>query len=584
MWSALGSCFTDTRLQQLFGRYATYAGSSPFEAPGTLNVIAHVERLGVWSVDGGMRRVAEAVAGLARAAGATIRCGAHVRELSLGSGRVRGVVLEVADDRGGCSRFAGDASAFAERLLARRARRPRRRSDPVVSRWPQSAAGVRAVSPQRLSRDYAREFEELGRGRVPEDPTIYLCAQDRERDGPAVGDERMFFIVNAPATNEGADSWNAARAQALIESTLAKHGARLTLTAPPVVATPADFARRFPGSNGAIYGAATHGMAATFARPGARSSMPGLYLAGGSVHPGAGVPMAAISGRLSATALSRPASIGRSRTAMHGGTSILSDDGRHGLVTRCSATCSRPALRRGSGRARAIDFVAVNVAPTVPALDVAMTERARAEARALDGRSSFAWQRDSSTSGSTRPVRLASPAQSRLVHPEVMGGRPRVLGSNGRHRCPIALPRVEVALSEPALAFRGAGYLDSNVGAEPLEEAFRSWSWSRFATKRGASVFYDVEQRDGTRHELDAAFDRSGSATSHARSVARDLGASGWGCAVRCARPATSRSSASSRTRHSTRARRCECPGARTARASTGPSTSTGSSPFGSAR
>ncbi len=330
MWSALGSCFTDTRLQQLFGRYATYAGSSPFEAPGTLNVIAHVERLGVWSVDGGMRRVAEAVAGLARAAGATIRCGAHVRELSLGSGRVRGVVLEGGQTiEADAVVFAGDASAFAERLLGRGAARA---ATPAKKRS-LSAITMAAVGTLQgfelsrhnvfFSRDYAREFEELGRGRVPEDPTIYLCAQDRERDGPAVGDERMFFIVNAPATNEGADSWNAARAQALIESTLAKHGARLTLTAPPVVATPADFARRFPGSNGAIYGAATHGMAATFARPGARSSMPGLYLAGGSVHPGAGVPMAAISGRLSATALLEDLpSIGRSRTAaMHGGTS-----------------------------------------------------------------------------------------------------------------------------------------------------------------------------------------------------------------------------------------------------------------------
>jgi 1-hydroxycarotenoid 3,4-desaturase len=332
MWAALGACFSDARLQQLFGRYATYAGSSPFEAPGTLNVIAHVERVGVWSVEGGMRSVAEAVAGLARAGGATIRCGAHVREIQVAFRAATGVVLEGGELlEADAVVFAGDASALGERLLgkgaARAATPPKKRSLSAIT---MAAVGsVRGFALHRhnvfFSRDYVREWGELGRGRVPSDPTIYLCAQDRERDGPAVVDERMFFIVNAPAMTEGADSWNLQRAQNVIESTLAKHGISLTHAAPPVLATPVDFARRFPGSQGAIYGAATHGMAATFARPGARSAIRGLYLAGGSVHPGAGVPMAAISGRLSATALLEDLpSIGRSRTvATHGGISTL---------------------------------------------------------------------------------------------------------------------------------------------------------------------------------------------------------------------------------------------------------------------
>jgi 1-hydroxycarotenoid 3,4-desaturase len=67
-----------------------------------------------------------------------------------------------------------------------------------------------------------------------------------------------------------------------------------------VVTTPADFARLFPGSGGALYGPAVHGWQAAFSRPGARTKLPGLFLAGGSTHPGAGVAMAAISGRLAA--------------------------------------------------------------------------------------------------------------------------------------------------------------------------------------------------------------------------------------------------------------------------------------------
>jgi 1-hydroxycarotenoid 3,4-desaturase len=82
----------------------------------------------------------------------------------------------------------------------------------------------------------------------------------------------------------------------------------LQLLEPPTQATcrattPADFARRFPGTGGALYGRATHGAMATFQRPGARTRVPGLYLAGGSVHPSAGVPMAALSGRMAARSL-----------------------------------------------------------------------------------------------------------------------------------------------------------------------------------------------------------------------------------------------------------------------------------------
>jgi 1-hydroxycarotenoid 3,4-desaturase len=83
---------------------------------------------------------------------------------------------------------------------------------------------------------------------------------------------------------------------------------------------PQDFARLFPGSGGALYGQATHGWMSAFARHSARSPVPGLYLAGGSVHPGPGVPMAAMSGRLAAaTLMAHHASTSRSRRVLISG-------------------------------------------------------------------------------------------------------------------------------------------------------------------------------------------------------------------------------------------------------------------------
>ena len=97
--------------------------------------------------------------------------------------------------------------------------------------------------------------------------------------------------------------------------------------------TPAQFHRLFPGTGGALYGAASHGWMALFSRPGSSSRLPGLYLAGGSVHPGPGVPMAAMSGRLAAeTLLAHLDSTSRSRRAAicWWYVDALSDDGRHG--------------------------------------------------------------------------------------------------------------------------------------------------------------------------------------------------------------------------------------------------------------
>ena len=102
-----------------------------------------------------------------------------------------------------------------------------------------------------------------------------------------------------------------------------------------VATTPRDFERLFPATGGALYGQASHGWKASFDRPGARTRIPGLYLAGGSVHPGAGVPMATLSGRLAADCLLTGPRF--DAPVPPGGyawwyVDALSDDGRHGLT------------------------------------------------------------------------------------------------------------------------------------------------------------------------------------------------------------------------------------------------------------
>ena len=315
--SVIGRYFRDARLRQLFGRYATYCGASPFAAPGPLMLIAHVERLGVWLVEGGLVRIAAVLEQLARERGVAFRYRTSAASLITHDGRARGVKLDSGETlESDAVVFNGDPAALFSGYLGPAARRavpgwkPSQRSLSALT-W--SIHGVATGFPLAhhtvfFSGNYAREFDDiLLRGILPEDPTIYVCAQDRDAAGRRApsGPERLFILVNAPAR---ADSHPISEAEIVacekrVMARLAHSG--LTVSAAPaarVVTGPNDFSAMFPGTGGALYGRASHGWASSFQRPGARTAIPGLYLAGGGVHPGPGVPMAALSGRNAAAA------------------------------------------------------------------------------------------------------------------------------------------------------------------------------------------------------------------------------------------------------------------------------------------
>lgn len=308
LWSALGRQFGDPRLRQLFARYATYCGSSPFLAPATLMLVAHVEREGVWFVEGGMQRLAEALAALARRQGARLRCGAEVAEILVERGRACGVRLASGEElQADAVVFNGDVAALAAGLLGPAAQRgwgraPERSLSAVT--WHLSAeTGGRALHHHNVffGADYRAEFDALAAGHLPADPTVYLCAQDRHDGTGTPGAERLMALVNAPARLLRTKEIDTCLQTSLHR--LRRCGLTLAPRSAPLATTPADFAQLFPGTAGALYGTPTHGWRASFTRRGATSPLPGLFLAGGSVHPGPGLPMAALSGRQAALAV-----------------------------------------------------------------------------------------------------------------------------------------------------------------------------------------------------------------------------------------------------------------------------------------
>jgi 1-hydroxycarotenoid 3,4-desaturase len=350
LWQQLGQHFADARLRQLFGRYATYCGSSPFVAPATLMLVAHVEQDGVWLVQGGMHRVAQTLVRLAEERGATFRFDTHVEEILVRSGRACGVRLAGGETLHARSVvFNGDVAALAGGCLGAAASRSVRPS-PHASRS-LSALTWNLLAPTSgfplsrhtvfFSHDYPREFEDLFRhARLPVAPTVYVCAQDRGDDetqpaGAGRRPERLLLIVNAPATgdNHPPPSEELARCEAQTFRLLERCGLRVQPSPQHcVMTTPQDFERLFPATGGALYGRASHGWTASFARPGSRSRLQSLYLAGGSTHPGPGVPMAALSGRQAAASVladwassrapGRPSTPPSRRAATPGGTSM----------------------------------------------------------------------------------------------------------------------------------------------------------------------------------------------------------------------------------------------------------------------
>jgi len=319
----LSGVFASDKLTQLFARYSTYCGASPYAAPATLMLVAHVEQAGVWAIDGGMQALADALERVGRANGAGFVYGAHVSEIVVDGGRAKGI--RVAAGAGAAADAAaarpfdlivmnGDAAALRTGAMGQPAARA---LAPVASERSQSAITWSALAEPAgrplafhtvcFGDAYRSEFDAVfARGAVPDQPTVYICAPDRAGGAIPQGPERVFCLINAPAngdTHAYHEEEIAACRRRMLDQ-LARCGIRLNLVAGTETATnPQAFAEMFPETGGGLYGMASHGWQASFRRPGLRTRLPGLYLAGGSAHPGPGVPMAALSGRMAAEAI-----------------------------------------------------------------------------------------------------------------------------------------------------------------------------------------------------------------------------------------------------------------------------------------
>lgn len=301
----------EPHLVQIFDRYATYNGSNPYQAPGILNVIPHLEHgFGTYFPKKGMRSIVEALEQLAREIGIEIYLNEAVEEIELTGQRkrVKGIRTEnqsfVAD-----TVFCNMDVRAAYPTIMKGLKLPNK----VARQEPSSSAIIFYWGIQRtfdklhlhnifFSQSYREEFEAIFKGRtMAEDPTVYvhISSKFNAEDAPE-GKENWFVMVNAPA-DVGQDwslLYNKTR-----ERVISKLSRMLKVDIEGLIETedhliPPEIAVKTSSLGGALYGSSSNKRSAAFFRHPNFSKVGGLYFVGGSVHPGGGIPLCLLSAKI----------------------------------------------------------------------------------------------------------------------------------------------------------------------------------------------------------------------------------------------------------------------------------------------
>lgn len=302
--------FHDSKTHRFFNRYATYNGSNPYQAPATLNIIPHLEQhFGAYFPEGGMHAITESLVRLAEDLGVRFYYNSRVEEILYEKGRVTGVRVEDAIAEASYVVSNMDVWFTYRKLLKgiklpERILKQERSSSALIFYW-----GIRGSFKKLdlhnifFSEDYEKEFSTIWKNKtIDEDPTVYVNISSKYcRDDAPEGAENWFVMINVPA-NEGQD-WDRLIAEAR-SNIVTKLSRILKQNIAPLIVVekildPREIESRTSSYQGSLYGTSSNGRFAAFLRhPNFISALKGLYFAGGSVHPGGGIPLALLSAKI----------------------------------------------------------------------------------------------------------------------------------------------------------------------------------------------------------------------------------------------------------------------------------------------
>jgi len=304
--------FDNPKLTQLFNRYATYNGSSPYKTPGIMSMIPHLEMaLGTYYPKDGMHSITKSIFHLAQKIGVEFRFRESVNQILHKKGIVTGVLTDTETIDADIVVSNMDIYPTYRALLPdlkapEKTLRQERSSSAFIFYW-----GITAEFPELdlhnifFSENYHREFQHIFETKtLYHDPTIYVNITSKNSpDHAPKGCENWFVMVNAPA-DHGQD-WDSIKT-VLRKNILKKLSRLLERQIEPLIQTehildPPGIERDTSSYRGALYGAASNDKWAAFLRhSNSNSRLKNLYHVGGSVHPGGGIPLCLLSAKITA--------------------------------------------------------------------------------------------------------------------------------------------------------------------------------------------------------------------------------------------------------------------------------------------
>lgn len=326
MHQAIRKHFNDPRLAQLFEHFVQYVGSSPFLAPAILSLIPYVQiALGCWYPMGGTGAIAAGLTKLCDEFGVEVRLNTPIERIEVREGRVRGVVANSQLHHADVVIANSDiVRTFTDLIPGEESETFLRRNE---GRLEPACSGVVLYLGCRkrftslahhsflFSADSDAEFRDIYERRIPHpDPTIYLALPSLTDPTVAPpGCEAVYALAHTPYIASEYD-WNHyadAYREILIDKMerCGMTGLRDSIETERRI-TPLDLERLYSVNKGAIYGVVTRrGLTSAFKTGNRSAHIQGLYFAGGSVNPGAGVPMALMSGQVAAACVLEDAGV-----------------------------------------------------------------------------------------------------------------------------------------------------------------------------------------------------------------------------------------------------------------------------------
>lgn len=301
--------FSDSKTVRLFNRYATYNGSDPYQAPATLNVIPHFEHhFGAFFPAGGMYSIITALVKVAEGLGVKFHYNSPVEEIQINKRAVTGIRLKETVVPADLVVSNMDIWFTYKMLLPsikmpERIQKQERSSSAIIFYW-----GVSREFKQLdlhnifFSENYPEEFRHIWQEKtIYQDPTVYVNISSKlEADDAPKGCENWFVMINVPA-NSG-QNWDLLIGEARkniirkLKDILGEDISKFICF--ESILDPRSIETKTSSYQGSIYGSSSNGRFAAFLRHANFSKIKGLYFAGGSVHPGGGIPLALLSAKI----------------------------------------------------------------------------------------------------------------------------------------------------------------------------------------------------------------------------------------------------------------------------------------------